>query len=127
MISHIRSSGGIGLLIDSPIGFPYARRSAWSLAQDVDRHGGFLDALQAAAVLLDRVARALDLAGAGFAAQLRHQFEELADAGGAERMALRFEAARRIDRDAPAERELAALGGRAAAAERHEARGSPTG
>ena len=86
-------------------------------AQNVNSHGAFLDADQAAAVLLDRMACALDLAGAGLPAQLRDQFVELADAGGAERVALRLEAARRIDRDAPAKREVAAVGGRPAAAE----------
>src|SRR5512134_1221903 len=68
-------------------------------AQDVTRDGCLLHALQAAAVLLDGMARARDLACAGLAAQLSHQFEELADAGGAERMAFRLQAAGRVDRD----------------------------
>jgi len=67
-----------------------------SFAQDMDRNDGLLDALQAAAVLLDRVAGALDLAGAGFAAQLGHQFVELANAGGAQRMAFGLQPAGNI-------------------------------
>src|SRR5512134_548508 len=80
-------------------------------AQDVYGHGCFLHSLHATAIFLDGVARAFHLACSCFTAQLCDQFEKLTDAGGAERVALRFEAARWIDRDASAQREIAALGG----------------
>src|SRR5574338_1469110 len=85
-----------------------------SVPQDMDRYRGFLDALQAAAVLLHGMAGALDLARAGFAAQLGHQFVEVADTGGAQRMAFGFKTARGVDRDPAADGEVTALGRRAA-------------
>src|SRR5207342_2776737 len=75
----------------------------------------------AAAVLLHGIAGALDLARAGLAAQLGHQFVELADAGGTQRMALGFETTRGVDRDPAADGEFAALGRRAAATRGDEA------
>src|SRR5437660_459704 len=77
--------------------------------------------MEAAAILGDREARALDLALAGLAAQLRHQLEDLPEAGRADRVALRFQPAGRVDRDPSAERRLAALGDPAALAEGAEA------
>ena len=64
-----------------------------SPAEDVNRDCCLLDTLQPAAVFLDGVARALDLACTGLATQLRNQLVELADAGCAERMTLGLQAA----------------------------------
>ena len=64
-----------------------------SMPQDMDRYYGFLDALQAAAVLLHGMAGARNLARAGLAAQLGHQFVELPDTGGAQWMAFGFQTA----------------------------------
>jgi hypothetical protein len=57
-----------------------------------DRDGRFLNAAQAAAIFDKGDARAFDLTSAGLAAQLRHQFENLTEARGADGMAFRFKA-----------------------------------
>ena len=76
--------------------------------------GGLLDTHEAAAVFGDRHARTLDLTGSGFVAQLRHQFEDLRQAGGADRMSPGLEAAGRVDRNASAEARGARLDQRTA-------------
>ena len=58
------------------------------LRQDVDRHRGLFHTDHAAAVFLNGVACTWNLARAGFTAQLRDQLKQLADAGGAQGMAL---------------------------------------
>ena len=57
-------------------------------SDDCQAGNGFFDAVNAAAVLRDRVACTLDLSRARFTAQLRHQFVDLAETGGADRVAL---------------------------------------
>src|SRR5664280_2879394 len=106
------------VLITCPMSAPVS--GGLLLGEDRDRDHGFLDAVEAAAVFLDGDARIAHLARARFTAQLRHELVDLAQAGGADRMAFRFEAARRVDRHAAADRQLAALGRRAAFAERHQ-------
>ena len=87
---------------------------------DAAPSGGKRGVEHRAVVLLDSIARAFDLARPCLAAQVRNELVDLADPGRTERMPLRFKAARRVDRDAPAEGEFTALGGRTAAAEGHE-------
>src|SRR5579871_4033626 len=53
--------------------------------------------------------RALDLAGAGFAAQVRGDLVDVGDAGGAQRVALGEQAAGYVHGDAPAERRVAGV------------------
>ncbi|MCY1530423.1 hypothetical protein D9M68_656080 [compost metagenome] len=52
---------------------------------------------------------------------MRHQFVELAEPGGTERMALRFQAARGVDRDSPTQGEFATFSRRPALAKRDQA------
>ncbi len=84
-------------------------REPGSLAENVNGHRRLFNALQAATVLLNGMTGALHLTGACLAPQLRDQFVELADPCRSQRMALGFEATRRIDGNAAADRELAAL------------------
>src|SRR5262249_15066880 len=65
--------------------------------------------------------RALDLARAGLAAQLRHDLRHLCSACRADWMAFRLEAARRVHRDLPAQAREALLGRAAARARLEEA------
>src|SRR5262249_25873333 len=91
------------------------RRGVWSgAAEDADVLDGFRDAPEAAAVALHREARALHLARPALTAQLLDELEDLAQAGGPDRMALRFQPARRVDGDRTAEGGFAALGEHAA-------------
>ncbi len=62
-------------------------------AENMDRERGFPEPLHGAGILLNSVPSALDLPGTGFATQLRHEFEKLADARCAKRVALGFQAA----------------------------------
>jgi hypothetical protein len=68
----------------------------------VSQHGhscrGFLKLVETATILGDGNARTGNLTFARFATQLRHQFENLCDAGCANRVAFGYEAAGRIDR-----------------------------
>src|SRR5438105_13794381 len=77
--------------------------------QDRDAGDGLFDALKPAAVLRDCDACVLHLARPGFAAKLRHELVDLAEAGGADRMSLGFEPARRVDRNASTDARVAAL------------------
>src|SRR5690606_34641872 len=76
-----------------------------------DGHAGhrFFNALQAPAVLRQCYPRTFDLAWPGLAAQLGHEFMDLPEAGGPDRMALGFQPARRVDRNAAADLRLAPL------------------
>ena len=65
--------------------------------------------MEAAAVFGDGETRVGDLPGIGLAAQLQHQFVDLAEAGGADRMTLRLQSSGGIDRYPPAKRGLAAF------------------
>src|SRR5271167_4736923 len=76
---------------------------------------------QAAAIFLNCHACAADLALTAFAAQLRDEFENLANAGGTDRVALGFQAARGIDRDASAQGRSARFSERTAIADGAEA------
>src|SRR5262245_29697197 len=75
--------------------------------EDADMIDGLLDAPEAAAVHLQRDARAFDLARAARAAQLLHQFENLPEAGRADRVSLRLQPARGVDGEPTAYRGLA--------------------
>src|SRR5262245_47181342 len=85
-------------------------------AEDGNNGCRFFITQKAAAILGDRPSRVLDLPGAGLAAELRDELVQLNDAGGADRVPLRQQAARGVDRNAAAEPRRAGFGGRAALA-----------
>src|ERR1700722_20853714 len=86
-------------------------------AQDGHARYRFLDTVQSAAIFCNRDPRAVDLAGPGLVTQLRDKFVDLREAGGADRMPLRFQSSRRIDRYATSDSGFAAFADGAAVAE----------
>ena len=79
-----------------------------SVGEDVDRTGAVVEAGDAAAGAMGEAdARALDLARPAPAAQLADDLDDLRGPGGADRVAPGQQPARRVHRDAPAERGLA--------------------
>src|SRR5665647_2672960 len=90
-------------------------------AQYGDAGYRFLDAVQSAAVLGDRDPRAIDLARTRLVTQLRDEFVDLGEAGGADRVPLRFQPAGWIDRNSAANRGLAAFADEAAVTESAQA------
>src|SRR5690349_3510982 len=85
-------------------------RSSSVLGQDVDGDSGFLDTDETSAVLLDRMARAGYLSGLGLAAELGHEFVELPEPGGTDRVPFGLQATGRVDGDAAADGEVPPLG-----------------
>ena len=74
----------------------------------MDGYSGFFYPLHAPAIFLDSVARPLHLTLAGLATQLGDQLIELAYTGRAQGVTFGFQAAGRINGNAPADGEFAA-------------------
>src|SRR5262249_7869233 len=101
-----------------------ARASIRLAREDVDRAGAVVEARDAAAGGMRQADLGVPhLAGPGFAAQLAHHLDHLGCAGGADRMALGEQSARRVDRDLAVDLRRAAVEEGAGLAARAEAEG----
>jgi hypothetical protein len=103
---------------------PRAFGQVWTLRSSTeyrdDRHGLF-DPDHAATILGDCELCGGHLATIGLAAQLHNQFVNLCESRRANRVSLRFETARRVDRDAATYAGFATLARRATITARHQA------
>src|SRR5579863_4170127 len=88
-----------------------------SSPEDGDDSGRLFDADEAPTIFRDRETRVRDLPGTGLAAELLHEFVDLTETGGANRVPLRFQTSRGIDRNSAAQCSLATLRKRSALAD----------
>jgi len=88
--------------------------------QDVDDYSCLFNADKTTTVFMNSVTRSLNLARAGFAAQLRNQFVDLPEPGRSDGMRLGFQTAGRVGWYSTAYREITALGRRTAFTKRNQ-------